>query len=179
MKKALTIAGSLLCFMLLHVLPGYSQIPDSAYLEYKGRPGGLGRLMLNEVSNADRFSDEDFHKIRHIYYDVQFRIDRTGKLGEQITINSVNDSSLRQTILQAMKKTQGHWINHTGKDMVVILPIHLNNESGDSVFTDSTMKMLPVWHASYNHWEESKILYLTSIEITTYPTVRKTSVTTK
>lgn len=162
--------------MLLHGLAGYSQIPDSAYLEYKGRPGGLGRLMLDEVSNSDRLSDEDFHRIHHIYYEVQFRMDKSGKLGEQIIINSINDTSLRQSILQAMKKTQGHWINHAGKDMLVILPIHLYNDSGDSVFTDSTMKISPVWHASYNRWEESSILYLTTIEIKSFPPVHKSTV---
>ncbi len=125
MKKALAISRFLIYFMLLHSLTGFSQAPDSINLEYVGRAGGLGRLMLNEVSNADRLSDEDFYKIHHIYYEVQFRIDKCGKLGEQIIINSVNDTTLRQTILQAMKKSQGHWINHAGKDLLVIQPIHI------------------------------------------------------
>ena len=176
MKKVLTIVGFLLCLMLLSGLHGFSQMPDSSYLEYAGSPGGLGRLMLNEVSNSDRLSEEDFYKIHHIYYEVQFRIDKNGTLGEQVIINSVNDTSLRQTILQTMKKTQGHWINHSGKDLLVILPIHLYNDSGDSVFTDSTMKILPVWHASYNRWEETKILYLATIKIKTFPPVHKTTV---
>ncbi len=176
MKKTLTIARFLLYFMLFHGLDGFSQIADSANLEYVGRAGGLGRLMLDEVSNADRLSEEDFYKIHHIYYEVQFRIDKSGKLRGQIIINSVNDTTLRQTILQAMKKSQGHWINHTGKDLLVIQPIHLYNDSGDSLFTDSTLKILPVWHAAYNQWEESKILYLTTIEIKTFAPVHKTTV---
>jgi hypothetical protein len=175
MKKALTIAGFLVCLMLIHGLPGFSQIPDSANLEYVGKPGGLGRLMLDEVSNAESFNNRDFFKIHHIYYEVQFRIEKTGNLAEQIIINSVNDTSLRQSIMLAMKKTHGHWINHSGKDLLVILPIQLYNDSGDSVFTDSTMKILPVWHASYNRWEESKIMYLTTIEIKSGPLQNKTS----
>ena len=95
-----------------------------------------------------------------------------------IWINSLYDTALVSSILGAMKKTNGLWVNNSGAELVVVLPIYYNNIPNDS-FSDLMFKQIydridnsrsvKIFSSFYQNWTLRKMVHLKAIKIVGFP----------
>jgi hypothetical protein len=164
-------------FFLAAFISGHAQVYDSTILTFGGGYGKLEKLVLNETSISDALQNDSFYKNPYLYYQVIFNVGKDGTIGD-IWINSLYDTALVSSILAAMKKTNGLWVNNSGTDIVAVLPIYYNNVSsdtmGDLMFkqiydrTDNS-KSVKIFSSFYRNWAPRKIVHLKAIKIVALP----------
>jgi hypothetical protein len=175
-RKTLTAVA----FFLTAFLFGNAQSYDSTELTYKDGYGKLEKLVLNETSISDVLQNDSFYKKQYLYYQVIFNVSKEGAIGD-IWINSLFDTALVGSILSAMKKTNGLWVNHSGAELVAVLPIFYNNVSNDTL-SDIGFKQLydridntqsvKIYSSFFQNWNLQKIVHLKAIKIVAIPPVR-------
>lgn len=166
-----------LAFFLYVFLYSQAQVYDSTVLAFTGGYGKLEKLVLNETSASDVMQNDSFYKNRYIYYQVIFNVARDGTMGD-IWINSLYDTSLVSSFLEAMKKTNGLWINNSRAELVAVLPIYFNNVPGDTLGNlmfkqiyeriDNTGSV-KIFSSFYQNWVLRKIVHLKPIKIVSFP----------
>lgn len=173
MRKKLIV----LAFFLFAFLYGSAQVYDSTVLTFSGGFGKLEKLVGYETSISDALQNDSFYKNQYIYYQVIFNISKDGNMGD-IWINSLYDTALVSSILGAMKKTNGLWVNNSGAELVVVLPIYYNNIPNDS-FSDLMFKQIydridnsksvKIFSSFYQNWTLRKMVHLKAIKIVGFP----------
>jgi hypothetical protein len=170
-----------IAFFLASSFCGHAQFYDSTELTFVGGYGKLERLVLNESTESDVLQNDSFYKTPYMFYQVIFNVSKDGRIGD-IWINSLFDTALVGSILTAMKKTNGLWVNNSGVALVAVLPIYYNNVSndtlGDLMFKqiydriDNT-KSVKIFSSFYQNWKPRKIVLLKAIKIVSLPPVHK------
>ena len=138
---------------------------------YKGGMPLLQRdilLHLRINPAVDTYHDEGVNYNR--YYQVVMQIGKEGELGESLSVISLMDTLKTPFIVTAIRATAGKWINHSGKEQTVVLPIYLiykTAESGDSVVRP------PVFGQAVFFGEQKReAVYFPPVVISSYPGVR-------
>jgi hypothetical protein len=130
----------LISILLITALGGFSQDPDSSILAYQGGFKKFDRLIFNEISNADVLSQDSFYKKPFLFYQAIFEVQKNGNIGD-VWLNSLYDTALFSSIESAIMKSNGAWINHTNKKLLVVLPVYCNIDNTDTA-GDATLKEL-------------------------------------
>jgi hypothetical protein len=95
---------------------------DTSLLGYQGGYKYLGKVMLHQLDMGGYYSNT---QTDNRYFFFFFTVDKDGKIGKRVFIQSIVDSSLIKPglYISALRATQGKWLNHTGGDLNVILPV--------------------------------------------------------
>jgi hypothetical protein len=93
-----------------------------ALINYKDGKDILTGLFLNRMHLNLDIEDSLVHYNR--YFELIFTISKEGSLKGDAFVFSIGDSTKAPYIIQALKRTQGKWINKTGRDVQVVLPIY-------------------------------------------------------
>jgi hypothetical protein len=112
-------------------LCGFSQDSDSSALSYQGGLTKFTKLVLNEISIADATTVDSFYKKPFLFYQVIFEVGKNGNIGD-VWIISLYDTALFSSIDSAIMKSNGAWINHTNKKLLVVLPVYYNIVNNDT-----------------------------------------------
>jgi hypothetical protein len=149
--------------LLLLVLSPFLAFTQIVKLEYKG---GMDRFRKLIVSTTDGNNDE-WNKNNEIdkYYNIKFTIDKDNRLGKDILIESSADIDSMPSIYALMESTKDKWINHTGHDLEVVLPLYYYYEDGTP-----RKRINDKYHFSY--WPKKDILILDLLITKRYPTQR-------
>jgi hypothetical protein len=135
-------------------------------IEYDSGRIGLTKLMAKSI-RPEKYSDSAAWYSTDKQYLVLLRIEKNGVLGDDISIFMSNDSLMLPMILDVMRRTQGHWINHTGKEQMVVLPICYFFQS------DEKEKPMPILRFDkYNKTGKEAMVYLEPFTIVMYPPMR-------
>jgi hypothetical protein len=162
-----------LAFSLTAFYCGHAQGSDSTVLTFAGGYGKLEKLVSYETSISEVVQNDSFYKRQYFYYQVIFNVRKDGTMGD-IWINSLFDTALVGSILEAMKKTNGRWINNSGTELVAVLPIYYNNVSNDTL-GDVTFKQVydrtdnsqsvKIFSRFYQNWTPRRTVILKAIKI--------------
>jgi hypothetical protein len=95
---------------------------DTSLLGYQGGYKYLGKTMLHQF---DMGGYSDNVKTDNRYFIFFFKVDKDGRIGREVFINTITDSSFIRPDLYitALRATDGKWINRTGGDLNVVLPV--------------------------------------------------------
>lgn len=154
--------------ILCLVLTSSSFCQKDSLIQYKG---GLDRLN-GDVLRHLRI-DRDLHdegKVRDHYYLVMFDLQKNNTVGPRISIVSVMDSGKAGALLAAFKFTKDKWINLSGEDQTVVLPIYIHYKFDDPNAGDQDIPAIRQDY--YINWEKKKIICLKPMIITSLPAVR-------
>jgi hypothetical protein len=164
-------------FFLFVFFSSQAQKYDSTSLTFTDGYEKLEKLVGYETSISDALQNDSFYKNEYLFYEVILNIGKDGTMGD-IWINSLYDTALASSILEAMKKTNGLWVNNSGSELVVVLPIYYNNIPGDS-FSNLMFKQIydridnsrsvKIFSSFYQNWESRKLVYLKAIKIVGFP----------
>ena len=133
----------------------------------------LQQLVNYEISISDVFQTDSFYNKPYSFYQILFRVDKNGAIGD-IWINSIYDSALSSSLLLAINKSQGHWTNHSGTEIMAILPVCFYNVSKENYenmsynqiydIKDKTESM-KIFNSYYQNWYPGKTVMLKAIKI--------------
>jgi hypothetical protein len=174
-KKLLSIAFPLTAFFC-----GNAQVYDSTELTFAGGYGKFEKLVLNEISISDVLQNDSFYKNHYLYYQVVLNVSRNGTIGD-IWINSLFDTALVGNILAAMKKTSGFWENHSGAELIAVLPIYYNNITNDTlgdvsfkqIYDRTDNELSPkIFNSFFKEWKPQRVIRLKAIKIVSLPPVK-------
>lgn len=151
----------------------FAQVFDSTILEYKNGYQKFENLVSHETSVADITSYDSFYKKPYFFYLVMFQVNKYGKIGD-VWINSIYDSILSSSILAAIEKSSGFWINHSGENLLAVLPVYYNNVDKE-VVGNATLKevyehidntdSLKIFDRFYKNGQPAKTVHLKAIKI--------------
>jgi hypothetical protein len=144
---------------------------QDSLIEYKGGFNLLGRDILRHLPinpAVTTYHDEGVDYDR--YYTVVLKILKNGGIGKSIFVFSVMDSLKVPLVVDAIRFTAGKWINHSGEDQTVVLPIYLVNRMDEP--SDSTKKIPIISQQYYLDGSRSKVVYLAPVILTSYPPKR-------
>jgi hypothetical protein len=83
----------------------------------------LFKLMIHNIAHADIFEkDNELRRVKR-NINILFTIKKDGTIGDQILILSAGDSIINEELHEFIEQTNGKWINNTGEDQLVILPV--------------------------------------------------------
>ncbi len=161
----------LLCSMLVFFAGGGVLCQTPSPIQYKGGWKLLQRdLLLHLPINpaVSTFHDDGVQFNR--YYQVTMQIGKHGEMGESFTVFSVMDSLKAPFIAEAVRYTAGKWINLSGEDRTVVLPIYLLYRKDGAVDSVGTIPIMSQHH--YFNGQATPPVQLAPIVITSYPAVR-------
>ncbi len=101
---------------------------------------------------------------------MAFDLLKNNTIGPRISIVSVQDSGKAGALLNAFKFTGGKWINLSGEDQTVVLPVYIHYKFDDPNAGDLDMPVIR--QDIYINGEKKNIIYLKPMTITSLPTVR-------
>lgn len=78
---------------------------------------------LCEHGNRCYTNDENLRE-ENKYFIVILGMDKNGEFKDNISVLSVQGTTNTANVIESVKQTQGHWINHTRKNRTVIFPIY-------------------------------------------------------
>ncbi len=169
MKKVFIVIS----FFMLKAQCSKAQYYDSTVLTYTDGYKKLQQLVNDEIGNSDVFQTDSFYNKPYSFYQVLFQVDKNGAIGD-IWINSIYDSALSSSLLLAIKKSQGHWTNHSGTGILAVLPIYFYNISKENYenmsisqiydIKDKTESM-KIFNNYYQNWSPGKTIILKPIKI--------------
>jgi hypothetical protein len=142
------------------VLSGIA-VCQSNPIEFQGGRQALDRILAKNIIVDDR---KVFDSSR--YFEVFMSINKAGHIG-QVLITSVYDSSKMGLILLVIKKTQDKWINHTGTDQLVSLPIYIYFESDNDVLRRNPK----IFSQQFLDWDNRPMINLVPFVVNVYPTL--------
>ena len=148
----------------------YSQ-QNSDGIEYSGGRKQLdktiGKYLGTHHGMFDDATQPDSARKSHKYFTVFMQIDKNGIINGDIMVNACNDTSVTSLIAAAVRGTSGQWINHSGSDIWVVLPIYyLYKDEG--LLTEEIP--LTKWYLFTNN-RRTPVVYLDKVEIILYPVV--------
>jgi hypothetical protein len=103
----------------------FSQANDSA-IGYKGGLKMLARDIIKHLpaifykKEGPGDLDIDYNR----YYQAVMKIHKDGTIDKSILIFSYMDTVKVPIILDAIHQTDGKWINYSGEDQIIVLPLH-------------------------------------------------------
>jgi len=121
----------MISIFLITTICGFSQDHDSSVLSYQGGLKKFDKLIFDEISNTDILSQDSFYKKPFLFYQAVFEVGKNGNIGD-VWVNSLYDTALFSSIDSAILKSNGAWINHTNKKLLVVLPIYYNIVNRDT-----------------------------------------------
>jgi hypothetical protein len=139
-------------FSFLLILSPFFVFSQSDKLEYKGGINKLWKLIHRTTDSDDSIWNKN-------------SIDKNNKLSKEIFIVSSQDIDSMPSLYALMEATKDNWINHTGHDLEVVLPLYYYYDD------DTPRKRInTVYHFAY--WPKKEILVLDPLIIKRYPTMR-------
>lgn len=172
MKKVFVVFS----FLVLKAACSKAQYYDSTVLTYADGYGKLQQLINYEIGISDVAQTDSFYNKPYSFYQVLFKVDKNGAIGD-IWINSIYDSALSSSILLAIKKSKGHWTNHSGTAIMAILPVYYYNVSKDESFQNMSLSQIydlkdktesmKIFNSYYQNWSPGKTVMLKAIKIVT------------
>lgn len=167
-------------FSLFTTICSQAQVYDSTVLTYADGYGKFQQLINYEISIADVTLTDSFNNKPYLFYQVSFKVDENGAIGD-IWINSIYDSALSSGILSAIKKSNGHWVNHLGTELMAIVPVYYYNLYENNSFENMSLtqvydqiddtKSMKIFSSYYQNGNPGKTVILKAIKIiTTGPT---------
>lgn len=116
-----------LCFLRCQ-----SQPPD-ARVEYREGKKAFVKAVFNFLCNRINgcYTENDSLRMGNKYFILFINMDVDGKFLDSISALSIQDTTNTAKIVAAVRQTEGHWINHTGKSKKVILPLYFIFERSD------------------------------------------------
>ncbi|GEM_PF-7016118 len=156
--------------MFLFILSICDSQDTSRIITYAGGYNILTKNLVNYVYFNYGFF-QDSARAHNRYFQAKIKIDKNGFFKSEMELISINNdtSTIGSIIVEAIKKTSGKWINHSGKDQIVILPVYF-------IYKDENTKSEPIPEIKneiYLEAKKFKPIYLQPIEIDMYPTVHK------
>ncbi len=146
----------------------YSQQSQNLRLEYSGGKKEFDKLVGRAYSSSigdEPFKYEEINK----FYEIQFTVGKNGNLGDSILVSSINDTIAVPYFLKMIRSTQGKWINRSGTDLLVFLPIYVT-------FSESKSGFYPTFRPKHSFFLDTIKLQVLTLEpelITRSPTVSK------
>jgi len=148
----------------------YSQ-QNSDVIEYSGGQKQLdktiGKYLGTHKGMFDDAPKPDSGRKSNKYFTVFMQINKNGVIDGDIMVNACNDTSVTAVIAAAVRGTSGQWINHSGSDKWVVLPIYyLYKDEG------LLIEKIPLtkWYLFTNNGR-TPVVYLDKVEIILYPVV--------
>jgi hypothetical protein len=147
----------------------FSQSNDSLI----GYKGGLERLKRDIIKALPTIfykkeGPEDFYIEYNRYYEAIMKINKDGTIDKSILIFSFMDTVKMPFIINAIHKTDGKWINYTGEDQIIVLPLHFLYVGNDL----SRSPEMPFMREDYYlNWTKSKLIYFEPIVSISYAPV--------
>jgi hypothetical protein len=155
--------------LLLLARKGYSQ--TDGVIGYKGGLHLLQRdILLHLRINPAVTTYHDDGVTYNRYYQVVIQIGKEGQLGESLSVFSLMDTLKAPFIVAAVRATTGKWINHSGKEQTVVLPIYLLYKTAES--GDSAVQPPVFGQAVYFGEQKQAAVYLQPVVVSSYPVVR-------
>ena len=142
----------------------FSQDTTSNILQYKDGYARLNKMIFSYV--GDNYNVEE---VKHsAYSNFNITIDKNGKVVD-VNIFSVDDSSLSTVICKAIYLTDGKWINATGENQILNLPINC-------IYVDDGSKDKNIPFTFYSNYYENgrfkNVVHFKPMTIYFYPTVK-------
>ncbi len=110
----------LLLFFTGILLSGYTIGQSGSLVEYKEGKRKLNRLLGNAYVNNLMKAYDPEPDTNAQYCDVLFSVDSSGKIGDRIGVTMLGDTTKPPTqVIEIIRKTDGQWINHTGRTIWV------------------------------------------------------------
>jgi hypothetical protein len=140
-----------LLVILCIVMSYYSSTAQSKPLvEYKAGSHKFMLLLDDAYVKSLANAYDPWPDTNQQYYEVLFSIDSNGKIGDQIIVTSVGDTAkIPSMVINALRKTDGQWINHAGKTVWV-------EQYFCHQYVDPKKSRPPILHFGleiYNNWK--------------------------
>lgn len=122
----------LLILMAVTGEPIFSQ--TALPIEYKGGSWALFRKVVKylEINNGVYNGNEpEKERQGNKYFIVVLSMDGNGRFNNDCSILSIQDTTNCKNVLAAVKETNGSWINHTGENQTVIIPVYFLYDSDE------------------------------------------------
>ena len=116
----------ILFFMIAFAFKAYAQNQDTTHvIQYKGGDTSLIKQIFKYIGKHSGFYDGKDRE-HNRYFQVVLKIEKDGTMGDQMNIIMIDNdtSSMPETIIDAIKQTNGQWINHTHQEQSILLPIY-------------------------------------------------------
>jgi len=163
--KYFTFISLLFCFAVT-----FSQTNDSV-IGYKGGIKMLARDILKRLPTIfyKNAGPESLDITCNRYYNVVMKIQKDGTIDKSILVFSVMDTVKVPFIINAIQQTNGNWINNSGEDQLIVLPLYLLYERSDE---SQTPEKIPIMRQDYYlNWTKSRLIYFEPIVSTAYSPV--------
>jgi hypothetical protein len=115
-RQAILVSALILS---LCVQNGFSQQYDTTSVTLKGGYRRLYKVILTGDTDTDSIGRAINRKHRHYLAEVQIAAD--GRLGEDIKVYGLEDSSFTFDVIRTIKSSQGFWTNHVGHNITALL----------------------------------------------------------
>jgi hypothetical protein len=137
--------------------------------------GKINKAILWYVSAKSQDGVLGFQFKYNRYYGVRFTVLVDGQIGKEVTVFSFQDTSNSLAILGAIKQTNGNWINNSGKELSVYMPIEVQ------YIIDGTdpIPLLPIAYREYHDGGPADLVSIPPIIIQQYPPVAHYRMTSK
>ena len=166
MNKILLLTACLAIFGI-----SYAQ-QNSDVIEYAGGRKQLDKAVWKYLGNHKGMFDDamqsDSARKTNKYYTVFMQVDKNGVIGADIMVNACNDTSITSIIAAAVRETSGQWINHSGSDKWVVLPIYYLYKDERVAIENLPPKKLYLYGIN----GKTPVVYLDKLEIFLFPTVQ-------
>jgi hypothetical protein len=155
--------------MIAFTFKAHSQNQNTTHvIEYKGGDTSLIKQIFKYIGKHSGFYDGK-EREHNRYFQAVVEIEKDGTIGDQINIVMIDNdtSAMSETIIDAIKQTNGHWINHTHEEQSVVLPIYFIYKKDET-----SMNVKPDIKQEY-HYKSQKInlIYLAPIIIQMEPPI--------
>src|SRR5450631_4367752 len=155
--------------VVLFMLQTYSSFSQpTVQVEYRGGTNALTKLFSKSIN--DRSNNTENAEVRsNRFYSVEFSLDPTGHIMDNVVIVSTSTIDIDSTIVGFMRKVEGNWINHSGHNIDVVLPISF-------IYKDESVRLTntqcPLTTTSFSKWKKREQVVLEPLIITILPTMR-------
>ena len=139
----------------------FSQANDTI-IGYKGGSKALTKDIIKHLPEIfyKKGGLEDLDITYNRYYEVIMKIHKDGTIDKSILIFSFMDTVKMPILMNAIHQTDGKWINYSGEDQVIVLPLHFLYIGN---YLSSSPEQPIMRQDYYLNWAKSRLIYFEPI----------------
>jgi hypothetical protein len=145
----------------LNIFLATAAVCQSNPIEYQGGIKEFRRLLQKHIWVTDEMEKKDTNRNFNVFMNINAK-----GIVDRIEITSLGDSTGANMIFGVIKLSQLKWINHAGKDQVIVFQIYF-------IHSDELTHNIPEINTQYySNWESKPVIRFEPVTVEIYPTVR-------